>query len=498
MCAPHVLTQDALANALSSSEPVGAAPGQVNGNSIFGGGIYGAAAASYTARADGLPLLNSRPGSPFTVFLDFDGWAGNGYSGAENWQPYHTDGNAAAFNSTEASAIAEGWRRMASFMSPFDVNVTTVQPADLNRQTEDWSWSIISNNVSGGYSYLQLGGGAPSAFNTSNDLLSRTSGIIHELGHNYSLQHQSIYNADAVKTTEYRGRLDSIHGVVMGIDYDGTPVKWTYGHPATSAVNAQDDVAIIANKIKPFQPAGGDGFRSDDFGGSIATATALTLTGGVQSAFGVVERLVDADAFRLTSTGGWYALNLIPDSPSMLDGRLELYNGGGTRLAISDDPLKIDTTVTLDLPAGDYYAIVKSHGNYSDIGAYEVRAASTSPVAPPATNSLPAPGNVATELASGTGVRITWDLVAGATNYQIERSSDGATFAPVNTAAGTATSYTDANLAGSYRYVYRVRAKDATGVGQASATSAIVNRPSGITSARSTQTNGTQDRKSVV
>jgi len=96
---------------LSSLEPVGAAPGQVNGSAIFGGGIYGDAAANFTARADGLPLLSSDPGAPFTVFLDFDGWTGNGFSGPETWSPYSTDGNPAVFGTTEAAAIAEAWRR---------------------------------------------------------------------------------------------------------------------------------------------------------------------------------------------------------------------------------------------------------------------------------------------------------------------------------------------------------------------------------------------------
>ncbi|MDB5294599.1 MAG: peptidase domain protein, partial [Phycisphaerales bacterium] len=410
----------------ADDEPVGAAPGQVNGAAIFGGGIYGAAAANFAARADGLPLLSSRPAAPFTVFLDFDGWAGNGFTGAENWTPYNTDGNAAAFGATEAAAVAEGWRRVASFMAPFDVNVTTVEPANLASTAKNFSWSIISNGVSGGYSYLQLGGPRPSAFNQASDLLTRTSGVLHELGHNFSLQHQSLYDAAGTKTTEYRSRLDAIHGVTMGIDYDGTPPKWTYGHPATSAGAAQDDVAVIASKVKPFEPAGGDGFRPDDVGDAPAAAADLAAgTGGVRTAFGVVERLSDADAYHLDSAGGRYTLSLVPDSPSALDGKLDVYAADGTLLASADDPLKIDAAVTLDLPAGDYYAVVRSHGNYGDVGAYEVRAAAVPPVVPPAENALPAPAAAGVALGSGTAVTVTWAPVAGATGYVVERSPDG-------------------------------------------------------------------------
>ncbi|MDB5297996.1 MAG: thrombospondin, partial [Phycisphaerales bacterium] len=61
-------------------------------------------------------------------------------------------------------------------------------------------------------------------------------------------------------------------------------------------------------------------------------------------------------------------------------------------------------------------------------------------------------------------------------------------FATAGTAAGT--SYADAGLAGSARYVYRVRARDATGAGAASDLLAIVNRPSAVTGLRTTTLSG--------
>ena len=459
-----------------------AVPGQVNGGSIFGGGLYGSAAANFTARADGLPILKSKPGAAFTVFLDFDGWSGNGYSGTENWSAYDTDGNSASFGATEESAIAEGWRRIATFFSQFDVNVSTVQPTGT---AKNFSWSIISPGVTGGYSYLQLGGTKPSAFNQASDLLTRTSGILHEIGHNFSLQHQSLFDAAGTNTAEYRGQIDAIHGVIMGVDYSGTPPKWIYGHPSPSATAAQDDVAVIASKVKAF--SGGDGFRADDYGNSSSAATVLpTTTGSVQSAFGVVERLSDIDAFSFTSAGGRYTLNLTPDSPSSLDGKLQVLDGSGNTLALVDDPTKIDATVTLDLPAGTYTALVKSHGNYDDQGPYEIKVApATGAVIPPAVNGLPAPIGVATTLAAGTGITVSWSLVAGATGYKVERSADGVNFATAN-AAVPGTSYTDASLAGSARYVYRVRANNALGASVASDPSAIANRPSAVTGLRYT------------
>jgi len=56
---------------------------------------------------------------------------------------------------------------------------------------------------------------------------------------------------------------------------------------------------------------------------------------------------------------------------------------------------------------------------------------------------------------SATQVHVTWDGVAGATSYSIERSSNGTTFAPIGTSLTT--SYDDAVTAGN-SYLYRVKA----------------------------------------
>lgn len=66
----------------------------------------------------------------------------------------------------------------------------------------------------------------------------------------------------------------------MGVDYSGTIHKFILGHNSTASgvTTLQDDIAVIANKIKPYQAVGGDGMRADDFGNTIATATALPVS----------------------------------------------------------------------------------------------------------------------------------------------------------------------------------------------------------------------------
>ena len=63
---------------------------------------------------------------------------------------------------------------------------------------------------------------------------------------------------------------------------------------------------------------------------------------------------------------------MTPDSPSMLDAKLEVYDSNGQFVTSVDDPNSNTADVTLDLPAGTYYAVVESHGNYADIGPYGI------------------------------------------------------------------------------------------------------------------------------
>jgi regulation of enolase protein 1 (concanavalin A-like superfamily) len=316
--------------------------------------------------ANGLPMLESLPGAPTAAYLDFDGFSGNGYGGAQTFEPYDTNGDPANFNATEAANITEGWRRIAQYMAPFNINVTTIVP------TVPYSWNVISNSLTGvGYSYLQFNGSAPSGFNPSGDLLNRTTGILHELGHNFGLAHQSEYDLLANKTREYRNGYDSLHGAVMGIDYFGSVPKWYVGHPSNSPSTLQDDVARIAAVIHQFEPATGDGFRPDDFGGTIAAAATLTAGNGVQSASGIIERPTDADAFSFTSAGGTVTIDAVRDGLSGVDLRLEVRAADGSILAASD-LVPNDQHLTLVLPAGTFYAVVTGHGDYGDIGGYRL------------------------------------------------------------------------------------------------------------------------------
>ena len=93
------------------------------------------------ARLDPLPEartfeLHSLPGSKRTIYLDFNGHivTGTGWNGLTGTDPqvygaYDTDGNPNVFGAAEKVQIEQTWRRVAEDFAPFNVDVTTQEPA---------------------------------------------------------------------------------------------------------------------------------------------------------------------------------------------------------------------------------------------------------------------------------------------------------------------------------------------------------------------------------
>ena len=308
--------------------------------------------------ANGLPDLHSMPGASTAIYLDFDGEGVNA--------GYDVDGDATTFNATEAATITEAWRQISVYFAMFDVDVTTVKP------TVPFAWHVSSPSITGGYSYVGVfPQTSPQSFNNDGDARTRVSGIAHELGHNFGLNHQSNYDLLGNKTAEYSSGYDSLHGPIMGVDYAQSVHKWFIGHSSTSASTLQDDIAVIAGKIKARQTAGGDGFRADDYGGTIATAQALKATSGSRSVSGIIERMSDVDTFSFTVGTGGALISVVPTKPSGLDAKLEIYDSSGVLVAASDGATN-DQQIVLPVGTGTWYAMVSSHGDYGDVGMYDL------------------------------------------------------------------------------------------------------------------------------
>ncbi|MDB9376630.1 DUF4347 domain-containing protein, partial [Nodularia sphaerocarpa] len=84
-------------------------------------------------------FLNSLAGANHTIYLDFNGHTTSGtlwneqFNRANITTPrFDIDGNTDSFSSTELERIQYIWQRVAEDFSPFNVNVTTQAPTDIN------------------------------------------------------------------------------------------------------------------------------------------------------------------------------------------------------------------------------------------------------------------------------------------------------------------------------------------------------------------------------
>lgn len=325
-----------------------------------------------------MPQLSSRTAAAVKVYLDFTGAAatpwGN-YSATET-PAYDTDGDPTTFSQYELGQIRQIWSRVAEKYSPFNVDVTTVDPQSyaFNHVVR----VVIGGNGSwagkgfGGFGYVNGFTGDTSntawvfAKNLSGEPKYVAEAAAHETGHNFGLYHQSVYGADGNKCNEYNPG-SGISAPIMGSSHYADRGLWWSGASSASNTN-QDDVGIISSFTNGF------GFRDDDHGNNSQRADVLTLSsdGLTASGNGVIETIADVDYFKITSPGGHvdFRADVAPYG-AMLDLALKVTDVDGNILA-SVDTASLGEHFSMDTVPGDYYLAVSSHGDYGDMGQYSV------------------------------------------------------------------------------------------------------------------------------
>lgn len=323
------------------------------------------------------PQLSSRAGAVVKVYLDFTGAAATtwGSYSVPATPAYDTDNDPTTFSQGELDQIQEVWSRVAEKYSPFNVNVTTVDPHTYpyNQVVRvvvggDGSWA---GELYGGYGYVDgfTGTTSNTAWVFSKNLGKGLpkyvgEGAAHEAGHNFGLYHQSVYDSSGNKANEYnQGTGQS--APIMGFSYYAERGVWWSGYSSASYY-IQSDLSIIASAQNGF------GYRPDDHGDTRAEADSLTMgqDGISASGYGVIETTADVDYLKFTSAGG--LVNLTADvAPfgAMLDLALSLSDANGNVLAFKDTD-SLGENITMEVSAGDYYLAVSSHGAYGDIGRY--------------------------------------------------------------------------------------------------------------------------------
>ena len=327
------------------------------------------------------PAYHSFPSAQAKVFLDFDGdftaqW--NGYQPGQT-PAYSIDADPGTFSAQELTNIHEIWSRISEKYSPFNINVTTVDPGNRNDR-ETMHVVIGGDGRNGGASYwlgYAAGGVAwtggfynnypNTAFvfpgNLQNGNPKRVSeASAHEAGHGFGLSHQSLYDANGNFITEYNPGT-SVKAPIMGTSYAAARGLWWRG-PTYSPTSLQDDLVQLSSSFNAF------GYRADDHGSAPATATPLGGSGNSVSGHGVIEQTTDADYFSFATLAGEvsFFLDVAPFGP-MLDSTLALFDESGLLLAQSAT-LSLTESITMTVPGGDYLVAVRSAGNYGDVGQY--------------------------------------------------------------------------------------------------------------------------------
>jgi hypothetical protein len=189
-----------------------------------------------------VPQLSSLPGSPHTLYLNFEGDYRSSWWQYTDWPTdstkstftnvqmdrFDTDGDINTFSDTEKAQITEIWARVAEAYSPFNINVTTVDPGNLNHgQTVmvdiGYSNNWLGSNATGTSSIGSFNNDAPNVVfdfidqignwrgeglldptkDNSNFVAQVANTASHEAGHAFGLVHDQVFDSNHQVTNQY-------------------------------------------------------------------------------------------------------------------------------------------------------------------------------------------------------------------------------------------------------------------------------------------------------
>jgi hypothetical protein len=352
-----------------------------------------------------VPAFSSLPSADVTVYLDFDGHyesvAGNLYEPEkllvfhDVTTPVFSRDDDADFSATELQMIEQIWKCVAEDYAPFNVNVTTVAPAEFEHgsglriaiggSSLDWYGADSTGfGINGAYRnavnpntvYVftdNFFGATPQYARKVADVAS------HESGHAFGLGHQQWKDANGTVISDYNPG-DAEHAPLMGDSLHSQRSLWwksTVGQFAE-----QNDIKTLVNSGNEIT------LRPDDHGDALATATPLTLESGPVAGLITLSQAMildnqnvapDVDAFviNLPENGlmkHWQVNVGVDGYSANFDAKLEVYRVEGksmTLVGMSDSDFSLGAGLTFT-GAGQYLIKVKSHGGFGDIGQYKL------------------------------------------------------------------------------------------------------------------------------
>ena len=460
------------------------------------------------ATLDDAFLLHSRPGAPNVVFIDFDGhdFSGTAWNGGASFQAraYDLDGSPGTFNATERDKIVDIWHRVAEDLAPFNIDVTTEEPASFDSHTGhilvthtiDKTGADMPSNGGGGVAYVGVFGRSDYHTRYSPALVYYNhlgggnetyvaEASSHEFGHNLGLSHDGT----STGTEYYQGHGSGLvsWAPIMGNSYYNNITQWSKGEYA-NANRTQDDLAIIDGKL---------GYVGDDHGDSQGDATLLELSpsGSVVSSNpeqdphtileenkGVINSLTDVDVFTFVAGTGVVDLAVTPAWDAFyrdtsrrganLDVDIELRDVNNALVAASNPANNTSAAINVQVTQGAYYLWVTGTGNtdvpysdYDSLGQYFINgsvplgaADETVPTPDPMSFAAYPAAVSETEIAM-TATVATDDISAVQYNFRCTAGGSGCT----NSGWQSSASYTAGGLAADTQYTFTVSARDQAG-----------------------------------
>lgn len=128
----------------------------------------------------------------------------------------------------------------------------------------------------------------------------------------------------------------------------------------------QDDMSIIASATNAF------GWRTDDFGNTVATAS--LLAGTSVNVAGIIGQPTDIDMWKFTTGGGTVNLQMAgAQYGGNLDGVIEIRDANGRTLATASPSATLGASITTTVGSGTFYIVARGTGGYGNVGQYTLR-----------------------------------------------------------------------------------------------------------------------------
>ena len=363
-----------------------------------------------------VPAFSSNPGAPYTVYLDFAGFAYNGtWDGVTMGTQAAYNGQAgASFTVAEQANIKSLWTRVSEQYSPFNVNVTTVDPAvaagqnanDTVRQNYYDATARLMHTVigvassssiypgAGGVSFVDVISTAQSnglhtnwVFSNryvNNDVIHNIgTATSHENGHAFGLWHQADYTGNTLVNGYSRNNNSPTIAPTVGVAYAAARPAWRLGDADAPGGRAtqNDPLQILTGNT------GIGNFVNDGVGHTRPTATPLPLFTSNAINFNLAKGIIvpasstasnpigannyTFDYFSFTTTGGLNTINLVAgrqaitpgfaDPDAMLDDSLSILDSVGNVLGTANTA-SLGETLALNLAPGNYFVEVSSAG----------------------------------------------------------------------------------------------------------------------------------------